>query len=104
MAVAGFSQDDLEISYEPNLLIITGERKDEANAEYLHRGMASKSFIRRFEVADHVKVSAATIRNGLLAIDLIREVPEAMKPRRIEISNTEQSDATEKIGSKQKAA
>ena len=91
VAVAGFSQDDLEISYEPNLLIITGERKDEAMAEYLHRGLTSTSFIRRFELADHVKVSDATIGDGLLTIELVREVPDAMKPRRIEITVGEES-------------
>lgn len=104
VAVAGFVQNELEISYEPNLLIITGERKDDGTGEYLHRGLTSKSFIRRFEIADHVKVSGATLVNGLLTIDLVREVPEAMKPRRIDIATAEPSPKAKQIGSKQEAA
>jgi molecular chaperone IbpA len=104
VAVAGFSQDDLEISYEPNLLIITGELQDEACAEFLHRGLTSKSFVRRFEIADHMKVSGATIRNGLLTIELAREVPEAMRPRRIEIAaGREAPHKTEHIETEQAA-
>ncbi len=93
MAVAGFSQDELHISTEPNLLVVAGERKEESGGEYLHRGIANRSFTRRFELADHVKVTGASLVNGLLTIDLQREIPEEMKPRRIEIKTVSQSKA-----------
>ncbi|MER9894764.1 Hsp20 family protein [Mesorhizobium sp. M0119] len=86
IAVAGFSENDLEITHEPNLLIVSGRYKDPDNAEYLHRGLAARPFTRRFELADHVKVASASLDNGLLSIDLVREVPEEMKPRRIAIA------------------
>ena len=89
MAVAGFAESDVEITYEPNLLIITGEHKEADESQYLHRGLAARPFVRRFELADHVKVVGAALTNGLLAIELMREVPEAMKPRRIQISSAE---------------
>jgi molecular chaperone IbpA len=85
MAVAGFSQDELSIVHEPNMLVIAGERTGEDPGEYLHRGIAGRPFERRFEIADHVKVTAAGLVNGLLSIDLEREIPEEMKPRRIQI-------------------
>jgi molecular chaperone IbpA len=85
VAVAGFSEGDLDITLEPNLLIVTGERKEEQGTEYLHRGLSPQRFTRRFELADHVKVSGASLSNGLLTIDLKREIPEEMKPRKIEI-------------------
>jgi molecular chaperone IbpA len=85
MAVAGFSQDELNISAEPNLLVVSGEKNGDTGGEYLHRGIANRSFTRRFELADHVKVTDASLVNGLLIIDLQREIPEEMKPRRIEI-------------------
>ena len=92
MAVAGFAENDLEITYEPNLLIITGEHKEAEEAEYLHRGLAARPFVRRFELADHMKVAGASLTNGLLTVDLTREVPEAMKPRRIEIAGEHPSE------------
>jgi molecular chaperone IbpA len=88
MAVAGFGQDELEISAQPNLLVVSAEKRAEASGEYLHRGIATRSFTRRFELADHVKVTGATLVNGLLAIELARELPEAMKPRRIAITSS----------------
>jgi molecular chaperone IbpA len=86
MAVAGFSQDELTITHEPNLLVVTGQKSGEDNEQYLHRGIAGRAFERRFGLADHVKVSGANLENGLLTIDLKREIPEAMKPRRITFS------------------
>lgn len=86
MAVAGFSRDELDISVQPNLLIVTGERKNsEQEGEYLYRGIASRAFSRRFELADHVQVSGAQLVDGLLTIELQREIPESMRPRRITI-------------------
>lgn len=86
MAVAGFTQDELEISQEPNLLIVSGAKPDGEEVEYLHRGIASRAFTRRFELADHVKVTGASLQNGMLTIELERELPEELKPRRIEVT------------------
>jgi molecular chaperone IbpA len=86
MAVAGFKRDEIDISTQENLLVIKGERKNEVEGEYLHRGIAYRPFVRRFELAEHVQVTDAHLADGLLNISLKRELPEAMKPRRIEIS------------------
>ena len=86
MAVAGFSPDELDLTMQPNLLVVSGQKQGEENAQqYLHHGIATGAFERRFELADYVKVAGASLVNGLLTIELVREVPEAMKPRRIEI-------------------
>ena len=88
MAVAGFSEDDLSIEAHRNVLTVKGEKTEEQNekAEYLHRGIASRAFERRFQLADHVEVIGAELKNGLLHIDLKRNIPEEMKPRRIPIA------------------
>lgn len=86
MAVAGFSQEDLNITHERNMLLVSGQRNVDDDNQYLHRGIAGRAFERRFELADHVKVTGASLVNGLLTIDLKREIPEEMKPRRIEIA------------------
>lgn len=89
MAVAGFSDEDLDVTTQDHTLVITGRaHKDETSAQYLHRGIAGRSFERRFELADYIRVSGATLVNGLLHVDLMREVPEAMKPRTIKINST----------------
>jgi molecular chaperone IbpA len=86
MAVAGFAPDELDLTAQPNLLVVSGQKKADGNGQqYLHRGIATRSFERRFELADHVKVTGASIADGLLTIELVREVPEEMKPRRIEV-------------------
>jgi molecular chaperone IbpA len=90
MAVAGFSDQDIAIEAYRNVLSVKGERKDEANgegSEVLYRGIAARSFERRFQLADHVEVLGAELKNGLLHIDLKRTVPEQLKPRKIEIAN-----------------
>ncbi|WP_191060438.1 Hsp20 family protein [Geminicoccus harenae] len=87
MAVAGFSKDELDLTQEPNLLVVSGAKPGPDDGQYLHRGIAGRTFQRRFELADHVKVKAATLENGLLTIELVRELPDAMKPRRIEIGS-----------------
>jgi molecular chaperone IbpA len=87
MAVAGFSDSDLNIEVKENALTIRGEQKPEQSEnEYLHRGIATRAFERRFQLADHVEVKGARLENGLLHVDLVREIPEAMKPRTIEIT------------------
>ncbi|WP_411891171.1 Hsp20 family protein [Yoonia sp. SDW83-1] len=94
IAVAGFSEDDLAIEVKDRSLHVTA-RKAEDNAErtYLHRGIATRAFERRFHLADHVRVTGASHENGMLHIDLVREVPEALKPRRIEIASSGKTDA-----------
>lgn len=93
MAVAGFSENDLSIEAKQNTLTVTAEKTDEADSEneVLFQGIAARAFERRFQLADHVEVKDASLENGLLHIDLVREVPEAMKPRKIEIGKTGKS-------------
>jgi molecular chaperone IbpA len=87
MAVAGFSPDELDITVKENALLISGRsKKEDEDKEYLYRGIARRAFERRFQLADHIKVAGASLDNGLLHVDLVREIPEAMKPRKIEIS------------------
>jgi len=87
MAVAGFGEDDLEIVANENTLTVKGTaRRDDEDVNYLHRGIAGRAFERRFQLADYIKVDGAKLVNGLLHIELVREVPEALKPRRIEIA------------------
>ena len=88
MAVAGFTEDEVEVTVHENRLIIAGKRETAEESEtgrYLHRGIATRAFERRFELADHIEVAGAGLENGLLHVELVREVPEAMKPRRIAI-------------------
>lgn len=86
MAVAGFSREELEIEAEQNKLTVRGRKGEQLeNRNFLHRGIATRNFERRFQLADHVKVERANYENGLLHIDLVREIPEAMKPRSIAI-------------------
>lgn len=88
VAVAGFGEDELTIEQKATTLLVAGRKAArEGDVTYLHRGLAGRSFERRFELADHVKVSGARLANGLLEIDLVREVPEALKPRRIAIAS-----------------
>ncbi|HWJ73497.1 MAG TPA: Hsp20 family protein [Kaistia sp.] len=89
MAVAGFSDKELSIESRQNALTVKGEKKVEEgqNGEVLYRGIAGRSFERRFQLADHVEVRGASLENGLLHVDLVREIPEAMKPRQIAIAN-----------------
>ncbi|NJO56659.1 MAG: Hsp20 family protein [Rhodospirillales bacterium] len=95
LAVAGFGEDELAIEVKENGLTVEGRRKDpEGNRAYLYRGIAGRSFKRQFQLADHVRVAGAELHNGLLVVDLVREIPEAMKPRRIAIK-TAQGDAVE---------
>ncbi|KQN73487.1 Hsp20 family protein [Devosia sp. Leaf64] len=85
MAVAGFTDEELTLTSEPNLLVVEGRKAGEEDRQYLYRGISGRTFQRRFELADHVKVNGASLANGLLTVDLKREIPEAKKPRRIEI-------------------
>ncbi len=90
MAVSGFSDDDIEITATQNALKISGKStQDDKEIEYLHRGIAGRAFTQNFELAETIKVVGASLDKGLLVIDLKREIPEALKPRSIKISNTE---------------
>jgi molecular chaperone IbpA len=87
MALAGFDRSEVEIIAERDTLHVTGRKqKDETQRTYLHRGIAARDFEQRFQLANHVKVTAASFENGMLTIDLVREVPEALKPRKIAIN------------------
>ena len=88
MAVAGFAESDLDLQVEQNLLTVSGKKADSSEPkEFLYQGIAERSFERRFQLADHVRVDNAQLENGLLHIDLVREIPEAMKPKKIAISS-----------------
>lgn len=107
LAVAGFADEDLTLQTHENVLSIIGEKtKAPANesTDYLHRGIAERGFERRFQLADHVSVTGASLVNGLLKIELRRELPEAMKPRTIAISNSNEKLISPKASGKRKAA
>ena len=85
LALAGFAGEDIAITAEQNVLTVEGRKVEKSERQYLYQGISARPFRRVFNLADHVQVTAANFQNGLLKIDLVREVPEAMKPRRIEI-------------------
>lgn len=87
IAVPGFTQDDLTITHEPNMLVVKGDKSGDEDFQYLHHGLALRPFLHRFELADHVSVTDARLDNGLLIVELKKEIPEEMKPRRIAISS-----------------
>lgn len=87
MAVAGFSENDLSIEVKQNVLTISGKRSEPENTNYLYQGIAGRSFERRFQLADHVEVKGAQLENGLLHVDLVRRIPEELKPRQIAIKS-----------------
>ena len=88
LAVAGFSSNDIDITARQNMLVVTGRKAENRNKDgnYLHMGIATRAFERRFELADFVRVERADMKDGLLSIELLREIPEAMKPRKIGIN------------------
>ena len=88
MAVAGFGDDDVEVTAQENRLTIKGKAKPESGAKFLHRGIARRAFERRFELADHIEVTGASLDHGVLYVDLVRELPEAMKPRVIKLATS----------------
>lgn len=95
IAVAGFSADDLTIEQRENALLVSAKKADDgAQKSYLHRGIATRAFEKRFHLADHVRVTGATHADGMLHIDLTREVPEALKPRQIAIESPESIEKT----------
>ena len=96
MAVAGFSESELDLVVENDTLTISGkQQKEEGERKFLHRGIAAREFRQRFQLADHLKVTGAKLEHGLLHVELVREIPEAMKPRRIEIDGAAAKPAIE---------
>lgn len=109
MAVAGFAPDEIDLTQHDTTLLVTGQRKSaEGERQILHRGIAARSFRQTFNLANHVKVVDAKLENGLLTVDLKREVPEALKPRRIPIGDTQaavgQDNAQPRIEAERQAA
>lgn len=96
IAVPGYGESELTVTHEPNMLVINGA-KPETEVQYLHRGLALGHFVRRFELADHVKVDGAKLENGLLIVDLTRQIPEEMKPRQIAITAEAPGEASKQI-------
>jgi molecular chaperone IbpA len=95
VAVAGFGRDDIDITSQQNQLLIRGRKGDDNGSTYVHRGIANRSFERRFALADHIQVRGADLKDGMLSIELVREIPEAMKPRTIEIGGGEAARTTQ---------
>jgi molecular chaperone IbpA len=107
LAVAGFTAGDIEIESHEGVLTVTGNQAPTAEndaAEYLHRGIAERGFERRFQLADHVRVASADLTNGLLIISLVREVPDALKPRKIAINKADEKLIAAKTSKSKKAA
>jgi molecular chaperone IbpA len=95
LAVAGFAPGELSVTSEPNLLIVSGKKDAAPNVEYLFKGIATRAFERKFNLADYVTVTGARLENGILTIELVRELPDAMKPRRIAIAIGSEPPAVE---------
>ena len=91
LAVAGFKPDELDITAQQNVLIVSGRKNEETGekgSDYIYRGIANRSFERRFALADHIQVKGADMKDGLLVVDLVREIPESMKPKKIDIGGS----------------
>ena len=98
LAVAGFKPEEIDITAQQNVLIVSGKKKDETedrDSDFIYRGIATRSFERRFALADHIQVRGADLKDGLLAIDLVREIPEAMRPRKIDIGGSQQQERSQ---------
>ncbi len=98
LAVAGFKPSELAITAEQEMLTVEGRKTEKETSGYLYQGISSRSFRRQFNLADHVQVKSASVEDGLLQIELVREIPEAMKPRRIDIASGDRREDDKKIG------
>lgn len=103
IAVAGFGEEELSVTAEPNLLTVSGERADQQMGELFYQGIAARNFRRQIQLVDHVKVRSASLKNGLLTIELKRELPEAMRPRRIKIGSGTPVSQPEPVNNQQAA-
>ena len=88
LAVAGFGRDEIDITAQQNQLIVSGRKADDDGVDYIHRGIANRQFERKFGLADFIKVAEADLKDGLLSVELIREIPEAMRPKKISIGGS----------------
>jgi molecular chaperone IbpA len=107
LAVAGFKPDELDITAQQNVLIVSGRKNEESEQKgsgYIYRGIANRSFERRFALADHIQVKSADVKDGLLSIELVREIPESMKPKKIEIGGGSQREERSAIGGREQPA
>jgi molecular chaperone IbpA len=108
LAVAGFKPGEIDITAQQNVLIVTGRKDDDAQetgSDFIYRGIANRSFERRFALADHIQVKGADLKDGLLSIELVREIPEAMKPRKIDIgTGSQQRQQRSAIGGERPAS
>jgi molecular chaperone IbpA len=107
LAVAGFKPDELDITAQQNVLIVSGRKNEESEqkgSDYVYRGIANRSFERRFALADHIQVRGADMKDGLLSIELVREIPESMKPKKISIGGGAEREERSAIGSDQPAS
>ena len=95
VALAGFTPEEVALTVEQNVLTLEGQKSEKEGKTFLHRGVSARNFKRQFTLADHVEVKGARFENGLLVVDLVREIPEAMKPRRIAINGATQSNVTQ---------
>jgi len=105
LAVAGFKPEEIDITAQQNVLVVSGRKRDESEekgSDYIYRGIANRSFERRFALADHIQVKGADLKDGLLSIELVREIPEAMKPKKINIGGSEPKQSA--IGGEQPAS
>ena len=101
LAVAGFKPDEIDITAQQNVLVVSGRKSEESEqkgSDYVYRGIANRSFERRFALADHIQVRGADLKDGLLAIELVREIPESMKPKKISIGGSESQPKHDRIG------
>ena len=100
LAVAGFTRDEIDITAQQNVLLVSGRKSDETDeksGDFIYRGIANRSFERRFALADHIQVKGADLKDGLLSIELVREIPEAMKPRKIDIGGAEKLASSQTV-------
>ena len=107
LAVAGFGPEEIDITSQQNQLIVTGRKSDETEqrgSDYIYRGIANRSFERRFALADHIQVKGAGLKDGLLSIELVREIPEAMKPKKINIGGSQREERSAIGGGDQPAS
>ena len=107
LAVAGFTPQEIDITAQQNVLIVSGRKTDESDEkgnDFIYRGIANRSFERRFALADHIQVRGAELKDGLLSIELVREIPEAMKPRKIEIGGAKSEERSAIGGGENKPA
>jgi molecular chaperone IbpA len=107
LAVAGFRPDEIDITAQQNVLVVSGRKAEESGQEgsdYVYRGIANRSFERRFALADHIEVKGADMKDGMLSIELVREIPEAMKPRKIDIGGSRREERSAIGGGDQPAS